>query len=148
MIHAPKTNQCAYTGPCFSWQNRAARVLWGIVYTLMFRPSPRPFHAWRRFLLRCFGAQIGQGCHVYPKAIVWAPWNLECGYEVGVADGAILYNQATIRLGYRCVISQGSHLCTGTHDYESPNFTLLAKPIFVGAQAWIAAECFIHPGVT
>lgn len=67
---------------------------------------------------------------------------------MGVADRVILYNQARIAIGSHAVISQGSHLCTGTHDYNSPEFTLRTYPITVGAHAWICAEAFIHPGIT
>ncbi|MEI7729533.1 MAG: WcaF family extracellular polysaccharide biosynthesis acetyltransferase [Verrucomicrobiota bacterium] len=142
------TNTCAFTGPSFTLKNRLGRLVWGWVYVVLFRLSPRPLHGWRCFLLRCFGAKLGRNCHIYPKAIIWAPWNLECGDEVGVADGATLYTQARITLGYRCVVSQGSHLCTGTHDYESAGFELYARPITVGAMAWLCAECFIGPGIT
>ena len=140
--------ESAYTGPSFSMRNRLARVAWGIVYALFFRPSPRPFHTWRRWLLTLFGARIAKGCHIYPGVRIWAPWNLTCGEECGVGDGAILYSQAQITLGRRVVISQGAHLCTGTHDYESEGFELFAKPITIGDHAWLAAECFVHPGVT
>ncbi|MDX1953709.1 MAG: putative colanic acid biosynthesis acetyltransferase [Verrucomicrobiota bacterium] len=91
---------------------------------------------------------MGRDCHIYPAAIIWAPWNLICGNEVGVAQNAILYNQALITLGNRAVISQGAHLCTGTHDYEDAGFPLVAYPITVGDHAWVAAEAFIHPGVS
>lgn len=137
----------AYSGPSFSLANRVARVLWGIVWLLFFRSSPRPFHGWRSFLLRVFGARLGRGCHVYPGAVIWAPWNLICGDQVGVADGAILYNQAPIIIGHRAVISQGTHLCTGSHDYEKVGFPLYAKSIRIGKGAWVAAECFVHPGI-
>ncbi len=146
MSEQPKKS--AFTGPSFSLGNRLARVAWGVVSALFFRPSPRPLHAWRQWLLTLFGARIAKGCHIYPGAIIWAPWNLVCGEECGVGDGAILYSQALITLGKRVVISQGTHLCTGTHDYESEGFELFAKPITVGDHAWIAAESFVHPGVT
>jgi putative colanic acid biosynthesis acetyltransferase WcaF len=138
----------AFSGPSFSLGNRVARAVWGIAHLLLIRWTPRPCHAWRALVLRIFGAKLGRNCHIYSGAKIWAPWNLEAGDECGVADGAIIYNQAPIRLGRRVVISQGSHLCTGTHDYEDPDFPLVAKPITVGDQAWIAAECFVHPGVT
>jgi putative colanic acid biosynthesis acetyltransferase WcaF len=138
----------AHTGPSFSLGNRAARALWGAACVLLFRWTPRPLHAWRALLLRCFGARLGQRCHIYPKAVIWAPWNLECGDEAGIADGAIIYNQARVTLGIRAVVSQGAHLCTGTHDYNSSAFELVARPIAVGAHAWICAEAFVHPGVT
>jgi putative colanic acid biosynthesis acetyltransferase WcaF len=137
----------ARTQASFSLSNRIGRVAWGVVYWTLFLPSPRPFHAWRALLLRCFGARVGSGVHIYPGARIWAPWNLRCGDAVGVASGAILYNQGSISLGARTVISQGAHLCSGTHDYEVACFPLYTRPITVGAEAWLAAECFVHPGV-
>lgn len=138
----------AHSGTSFSLGNRLGRLCWGVVQTTLFRWSPRPLHGWRSFLLRLFGARIGIGCHIYPSAIIWAPWNLECAEEVGVANGAILYTQAKITLGRRAVVSQGAHLCSGTHDYEDGGFPLYAKPITVGSHAWLAAECFVQPGIT
>jgi putative colanic acid biosynthesis acetyltransferase WcaF len=55
-------------------------------------------HGWRAFILRLFGAKLGRGCHIYSRAAIWAPWNLEAGDEAAIADGAIIYNQAPIRL--------------------------------------------------
>lgn len=141
-------NQNTYTGPSFTLRNRIARVIWGFVVVLLFRYSPKPFHSWRSFLLRCFGAKVGHGVHVYPGVKIWAPWNLELDDECGVANGAILYSQGKITIGKRAVISQGSHLCAGTHDYTLPGFPLVTRPIIISDNAWIAAESFIHPGIT
>lgn len=105
-------------------------------------------HFWRSALLRVFGAKIGRGVHVYPNVRIWAPWNLEIADGAGVGDGAILYSQGPIRLGKWCVISQGAHLCTGTHDFNALGFPLIVKPITVGDSCWVAAEAFVHPGVT
>lgn len=137
-----------YTQPSFSLKNRLGRQVWDIVYTLFFRTSPRPLHAWRSFLLRCFGAKIGKDCHVYPKARIWAPWNLVMDDYAGMADDVNCYSMAAISLGKKVVVSQGTYLCTGSHDYEDPNFQLYAKPIYVGDNAWLCAESFICAGVT
>ncbi len=141
-------NQDTYTGPSFTLRNRIARVIWGITALLLFRYSPKPLHSWRSFLLRCFGAKVGNGVHVYPGVKIWAPWNLELDDECGIANGAILYSQGKITIGKRAVVSQGSHLCAGTHDYTLPGFPLITRPIFISDHAWVAAESFIHPGVT
>jgi putative colanic acid biosynthesis acetyltransferase WcaF len=141
-------NQNTYTGPSFSLRNRIARVVWGVVVLFLFRYSPKPFHSWRSFLLRCFGAKVGRGVHVYPGVKIWAPWNLDLADECGVANGAILYSQGKITIGRRAVISQGSHLCAGTHDYTKPGFPLVTRPIVISDNAWVAAEAFVHPGVT
>lgn len=137
-----------HTQPSFSLHNRLMRAGWSVVYSLLFRPSPRPCHAWRAFLLRAFGARLGSHCHVYPEAKIWAPWNLVMDDHAGMADGVTCYSMATVTLGKKVVVSQGAHLCTGTHDYESPSFQLYALPITVGDEAWLCAECFLGPGVT
>jgi putative colanic acid biosynthesis acetyltransferase WcaF len=140
-------NQNTFTGPSFSLRNRFSRVLWGLVEIILFRYSPKPLFKWRSFLLRCFGAKIGKGVHVYPKAKIWAPWNIELGDKCGVSNGAILYSQGKIIIGEKTVISQGSHLVTGTHDYNQSGFPLVTSPIIIGDNVWIAAEVFIHPGI-
>lgn len=137
-----------YRGPSFTLSHRLKRQLWNFVQAFFFSISPRPLHRWRAFLLSIFGAEIGRGCHVYPSAKIWAPWNLKLGNFVGIADGVTLYCMDRIEIGDYAVVSQGVHVCGGTHDFNSANFQLVVKPIEIGAHAWICAEAFIHPGVT
>lgn len=91
---------------------------------------------------------MGKGVHVYPKVKIWAPWTLELGDECGVANGAILYSQGKISIGYRAIVSQGAHICAGTHDYTKSGHPLVTMPIRIEDHAWVAAEAFVHPGVT
>ena len=141
-------NQDTFTGPSFSLMNRISRALWTGISFLFFRYSPNPMHGYRAFVLRLFGAKVGRGVHVYPKVKIWAPWNLTLKDECGIANGVTLYSQAEITIGRRVVISQGAHLVAGTHDYTKPGFPLIAKPIVINDQVWIAAEAFVHPGIT
>jgi putative colanic acid biosynthesis acetyltransferase WcaF len=141
-------NYNTFEGPSFSLGNRLARVCWWFINILLFRLSPVPFHGWRSFLLRLFGAKIGKNVHIYPGVRIWAPWNLVCGDGVGIGGGAIIYNQGVITLGCRAVVSQGVHLCAGTHDYNHSGHPLITKPIIIGDRVWIAAEAFVHPGIT
>ena len=141
-------NQDTVTGASFSLKNRLLRVIWQFAAMLFFKYSPKPLHGWRSFMLRLFGAKVGKGVHVYPKVDIWAPWNLELHDTCGIANGVTLYTQGKITIGKRAVISQGSHLVTGTHDYSKLGFPLYTNPIIVGDYAWVAADVFIHPGIT
>lgn len=141
-------NQNTHTGASFSLRNRLARCLWNLVAMLLFSHTPRPLHSWRATLLRMFGARVGRGVHVYPKVKIWAPWNLVLMDECGIANGAILYSMGQIIVGKQAVVSQGAHLCAGTHDYTKHGFPLVTMPITIGNNAWVAAEAFIHPGVS
>jgi putative colanic acid biosynthesis acetyltransferase WcaF len=128
--------------------NKAARVLWLVVWTLLFRPSPTPLFWWRRLLLRLFGAEVGAGAHPYPSARIWAPWNLVMKARSCLAAGVDCYCVDRIVLGRDAVISQRAFLCTASHDHLSPGFHLVTAPITIGEGAWVAAEAYIGPGVT
>jgi len=131
------------------WTRRQqlGRVLWAFAH-LAFRLSPRPLWGWRRFLLRMFGAQIGARVHVYPTVRIAMPWNLDLREQSAIGDGAILYALGLIHVGAAATISQGAHLCAGTHDYNDPTMPLVKSPVTIGAGAWICADAFVGPGVT
>lgn len=133
--------------PAFPLRDRAARALWGLCHTLLYRPSPRPLHAWRALLLRTFGAKMGSACHFYPKSKVWAPWNLICEDRVSVADDAEIYNPSPIHFGSHAIVSQGAYICGATHLYNEPEFRLVSFPMRLGAYSWICARAAVNPGV-
>lgn len=142
------SNLDPYLKPAFSLRNRLARLLWGAVQATLFRWSPRPLHGWRAWLLRCFGARLGAGCHIYPRARIWAPWNLECESVVCIGDEAIVYNPALLRIGSHAIVSQQAYLCGATHDYRDRAFPMIWAPITIGRYAWICARATVLSGVT
>ncbi|WP_047488225.1 acetyltransferase [Terriglobus sp. TAA 43] len=135
-----------YLRPAFTLHNRVMRVLWGVVWLLLYRPSPRPMHGWRSFLLRLFGATMGSNCHFYPKSKIWAPWNLFCADQVTAADGVEIYNAAPMHFGSHAIVSQDAYLCGATHDYNSAAFPLLAYEMHFGAYSWVCARAIVGPG--
>ncbi|MGL4541033.1 MAG: DapH/DapD/GlmU-related protein [Polymorphobacter sp.] len=127
--------------------NKVGRTLWTIVYILLYRPTPRLLHGWRRLLLRLFGAQIGAGARPYPRARIWAPWNLEMAARSCIGDDVDCYSVARISLGEDAVVSQYSYLCTASHDPDLPGLPLVSAPIVIGRRAWVGADVFVAPGV-
>ncbi|WP_338243130.1 putative colanic acid biosynthesis acetyltransferase [Aurantiacibacter hainanensis] len=124
------------------------RVLWGFLSRPLFAWTPRQLWAWRRFILRIFGARIGRAVHVYPSAKITLPWNLSIGDNSAVGDGAILYALGPITVGESATISQNAHLCAGSHDYTDPAMPLIKMHIDIGDDVWICADTFVGPGVT
>lgn len=135
-------------GVSYPLRHRLLRFVWGGVWGLLGATSPTPFFGWRRFLLRLFGAQIAASAKVYPSVRIWYPPNLEMAEWSCMAPRVNCYSMAPIRLGAYALVSQGAHLCAGTHDIDDPNFQLVVKPVTVEANAWVAAEAFVGPGVT
>jgi len=136
-----------YLRPSYPVSNRLRRLRWSVCCALLFRTSPRPFHSWRAFLLRRCGAKLGPNCHFYPKARIWAPWNLVCADAVSVADGAEIYNPSTISLGSHAIVSQQGYICGATHDYNDLSFPLISFPMSLGAYSWVCARACVSPGV-
>ena len=135
-----------------SFGSKVARVMWNVVWLLLFRPTPdrllEVFVAWRRFLLRLFGAKVGAHCAIRNTVRVWAPWNLELGEWAAISEGCDVYNVDKIRIADRATISRGAFLCCAGHDIESPIMELTHLPITIGHDAWVAARAIVLPGVT
>ncbi len=117
-------------------------------WLVLARFTPPPLHAWRRLVLRAFGAQIGRGARIHGSASVWLPANLSLGENALIGPGVRLYNQGRISIGARSVISQRAHICASTHDLRDPSFQLVLRPVSIGEQCWVASEAFVGPGVT
>jgi putative colanic acid biosynthesis acetyltransferase WcaF len=128
--------------------DKLRRSFWGLAWLLLFRPSPVPLFAWRRLLLRIFGARVHAGACPYPTAKVWAPWNLTMHEGSCLAEGVNCYNVARVVLGRGAIISQRVYLCTASHDYNSRGFVLVVGDITIEDNCWVASEAFIGPAVT
>ncbi|TBW09315.1 colanic acid biosynthesis acetyltransferase WcaF [Azotobacter chroococcum] len=132
-----------------NFRGRSAFIvqLWWIVESLLFKKSPQFAYPFRRWLLRLFGAKIGHGVIIRPSVTTTYPWKLTIGNHAWIGDDVVLYNLGDIHIGDNAVVSQGSYLCTGDHDYTKPDFPIRARPITIDSQAWVASQVFVSPGV-
>lgn len=132
----------------YSLKQQVRRVCWWIGCFFLFKPSLRPMYTWRRWVLRLYGAKLGDHVCIHRSSRIEFPWNLEMGRFSCVGDEAWVYNLGKITIGEFTTISQRAFLCAGTHDYTRPEMPLLTPPITIGKGVWIAADAFIGPGVT
>ena len=124
------------------------KITWIVVWTIFIRPFPRA--SGKRImaaLLRLFGAKIGKNCDLYSSAKILVPYNLEIGDNVTLADRILIQNTAKVTIKSNTIISQGTYICAGSHNIYSKNFDTIRKPITIGENVWVAAQCFIGPGV-
>lgn len=128
--------------------NKLKRAVWNGAWLLLCRWTPPQLHGWRRLVLGVFGAKLGAGAVVYPSAAVWAPWNLTMGEGSTLGPGVDCYNVDRVELGARAVVSQRAYLCTASRDIDLSEKPLTTAPIVLGADAWVAAEAYVGPGVT
>ena len=122
-------------------------LVWQLVQATLFAWSPQPAYFWRRWLLRLFGAQVGAGVLIRQTARVTYPWKVTLGAHCWIGDHAEIYSLAPITIGENTVVSQRSYLCAATHNHHDLTFPLVGRAIAVEDEAWIAADCFVAPGV-
>jgi putative colanic acid biosynthesis acetyltransferase WcaF len=127
-------------------RSRLTEVLWLIV-DAVFVSSRAPGSAHRRFFLRLFGARVGKGVAIKPGVRIKFPWRLVVGENTWLGEDVWIDNLGRVEIGANCCLSQGAYLCTGSHDWSSPSFDLVTKPIIIGDGAWIAARASVAPGV-
>lgn len=132
----------------FRGRSKITVQLWWIVQATLFRWSPQFMYGWRRFLLRCFGARIGEKVIIRPSVKITYPWKLQIGDYSWVGDDVSLYTLGPINIGSHAVISQKVYLCAGTHDYNSSDFKILSQPISIEDKCWLATDVYVAPGVT
>jgi len=139
-LHSAKTSP-------YGLKEKIGRVLWNYLGQTLFRLTFHNSYGIRRALLRLFGASIGPHTRVRGSVRVEQPWNLTIGEGAAVGDRAILYCLGPVTIGDHVTISQGAHVCAGSHDYRDPRMPLIRPTIVIGDRAWIAADAFVGPGI-
>jgi len=134
--------------PGFRGRSAAVVQFWWIVQATLFAMSPQFMFGWRRWLLRVFGAKVGRGVLVRPSVRVTYPWKVAIGDHAWIGDDVVLYSLGEIEIGDNAVVSQRSYLCAASHDYQQLGFSIYAKKVTVEAEAWLATDVFVAPGVT
>jgi len=121
-------------------------ALWIVIQSLLFS-SFLPGSRWRVLLLRLFGARVGRGLVIKPGVRIKFPWRLSVGDHSWIGEDVWIDNLAQVSIGAHCCISQGAYLCTGSHDWRDPVFSLISQPIQIEDEVWVAAQATVAPGV-
>ena len=120
-------------------------MAWMIVHAGLFG-SWIPGSAWRCWLLRLFGARIGRAVVIKPRVRIKFPWRLAIGDHSWIGESAWIDNLGQVTIGNHVCLSQGSYLCTGSHDWHARAFTLIVRPITLCDHAWVGAMAQLCPG--
>lgn len=148
LIHTPRgIDSKGHAKSSFSISGRLYRQVWKAC-SILITVSPRPLHGWRRFVLKCFGAKLHPTARIYPSVRIWHPAQLVMHAKSCLAERVEVYNPAVVEIGEGATISQGTWLCTASHDFDDPEHPLVTAPISIHRGAWLAGDVFVGPGVT
>lgn len=127
--------------------SRVREAAWIILAGSLFT-TWLPGSTWRIWLLRAFGAQLGDGVIIKPKVQIKFRWKLTIGDHCWIGEKAWIDNLAEVVIGNHVCISHGAYLCTGSHNWKATGFDLITKPIRIADHTWVAAWARVSPGVT
>jgi putative colanic acid biosynthesis acetyltransferase WcaF len=122
--------------------------IWLLVSNYIFLtniPFPSIFKV---FILKLFGAKIGNGVVIKPFVKIKFPWLLSIKDDVWLGENVWLDNLSLVTIGSNVCISQNSIILTGNHNYKKDSFDLITNPITIEDEVWIGANCFITNGIT
>ena len=122
------------------------RVAWAIVSGCIFESGWLPVYRCKRWLLRCFGARVGQRVVIKPNVRIKFPWRLVIEDDVWIGQGVWIDNLEQVSIGSQCCLSQAVYLCTGSHDFRRENFMLRCRPIRLEHHVWCCARSTVLPG--
>jgi putative colanic acid biosynthesis acetyltransferase WcaF len=123
------------------------RLVWYFVNALFFISPLNPISGLKVWLLRAFGAKVGQGVIIKPGVNIKYPWRLDIGDHVWIGERVWIDNLADVRIEAHVCLSQGAMLLTGNHDYRRSSFDLMIGEITLRQGCWIGAKTVVCPGV-
>ena len=123
-------------------------LLWYPVNALIFDTSlPWPY-SFKRWLLRLFGAEVGEGVVIKPHVRIKFPWRLKIGNHCWIGESCWIDNLVNVTIGNHVAVSQGAMLLTGNHDYTQSAFPYRLGEIYLEDGVWIGAQSVVCPGIT
>jgi putative colanic acid biosynthesis acetyltransferase WcaF len=127
-------------------RSRSHQIAWYAVQNLVFAKWWLPARV-RPWLLRAFGADVGNGVLIRRGVRVHWPWKLTVGDDCWIGEDAWILNLEPVSIGHDVCVSQGALLCTGSHDRHSPTFEFDNGPIILDDGSWVAARATVLRGV-
>ena len=124
--------------------NVVKRLLWICFSGLFFQtwiPWPSKL---KSTLLRGFGARIGKGLVIKPRVTIKYPWKLRIGDHVGLGRTFGLTTSQKSPSAVTSVFLKGLLLLCGNHNFKTPTFDLITRPITLEDGVWIGAKSASH----
>ncbi|MEB3173585.1 MAG: WcaF family extracellular polysaccharide biosynthesis acetyltransferase [Cyanobacteriota bacterium] len=123
------------------------QLLWFYLGDFLVQTHLIPVSGFKVWVLRRFGAEIGQNVVIKPGVKIKFPWRLKVGDQVWLGERCWIDNLAPVTIESQVCVSQNVYLCTGNHDWSQPSFNLRLGEIYLETGCWLAANSTVGPGV-
>jgi putative colanic acid biosynthesis acetyltransferase WcaF len=126
-------------------RNFLVHIFWFLINNLFFN-SFIPFNRLKIKILKVFGAKIGNNLIIKNYIKIKFPWKLVIGDNVWIGEEVWIDNISNVIIEDNCCISQGTYICTASHNFKKETFDLITESITIGESSWIGAKSIILLG--
>jgi len=119
-------------------------ITWYLVNNLIIN-SFFPFISIKVFLLKIFGAKIGENVYLGKNIYIKYPKNLILGNNVWIGNFTIFDNVSKIIIEDNVCISQYTTLVASNRDFRDDQFNKIDADILIKSNSWISSCCKIGP---
>jgi putative colanic acid biosynthesis acetyltransferase WcaF len=142
-----QVNNASYSTTIHIGAGKIKQMAWYLVNVLFFKNSLNIFSSSKVFLLRLFGASVGEGVLIKPCVNIKYPWKLTIGPHSWIGEDVWIDNLSEVIIGESVTISQGALLLTGSHDHSRSTFDFLSSGIVLEDGVWIGARSVVLGGI-
>jgi len=108
-----------------------------------------PFHVVRILYLRIFLKSLGEETSISRNVDLRSYRHISIGCHTSVNKHVLLDGRGgSLVIGNNVDIAQDAQIWTLQHDYNSPMYSAVGKPVRIDDYAWIGSRSIILPGVT
>ncbi len=141
-----KRNKSAFHNFLVITYEEAARLVFSL-------PRYRTLNFIKALFLQLHGAKIGRRVVFYPGVMISPGSKLEIGDDVNLSFGVLIGTAGGVKIGDRTLIGFRTQILSGNHVIPEGRGRIFdapfeRKPIVIGNDVWIGANCLILAGVT
>ncbi len=142
-----KVDLASYNNKWYDSGSSMKKFFWYFVNQVFFANGLFPIYSLKVFLLKLFGAKVGNNVLIKPSVHIKYPWLLEIGNNVWIGEQVWIDNLAKVTIGNNVCISQGALLLCGNHNYKKTTFDLMVGEITLEDGVWVCAKAIITQNV-
>jgi putative colanic acid biosynthesis acetyltransferase WcaF len=121
--------------------------IWYFINVLFFQNPLNPFSGLKVFILKIFGAKIGNNVLLKPSINIKYPWKLTIGDYAMIGENVWIDNLDDVIIGNNVCLSQGVMLLCGNHNYNKSSFDLMIGKIILEDGVWLGAKSIVCSNV-
>lgn len=124
-----------------------------LLWLIFWLPRDSLSNCIKTFFLRLAGAKIEKRVVYYPGVWIMPGRNLIVGNDVDFAFGVIITTNGGVSIGDRTLVGYRTQILSTNHNVPTGHGKIFSaghekKPVNIGSDVWIGANCIILPGVT